>query len=103
MPGRRFSLQLDVLRRCPASGDDVRQQQILDLEDLILQRQLPLFHALNLNLIRMRLLGQRIDRVIEVAMLGAQIGQLLLQRLGIDGTRKVHFCRFRILHRECVF
>src|SRR3546814_18389738 len=38
----------------------------------------------------MRLLGQGGNRVVEIAMLGAQVDQLALQFLGIDRTGIIH-------------
>src|SRR5690606_39346638 len=47
-------------------------------------------HALDLDQVEMRLFGQGGNGIVEVAMLGAQIGQFLLQFFDIDRAGKIH-------------
>src|SRR5271166_2239459 len=52
------------------SGDDIGQQLALDLRDLILEQQLSLLQALQLQLVERSALGEPRDHIVEVAMLG---------------------------------
>src|SRR3546814_18321857 len=68
------------------SGNNIGNEQILDLSDLILQRQFALFHALDLDQVEMRLLGKGGNRVVEIAMRSEE------RRVGKEGVR---VCRSR--------
>jgi hypothetical protein len=62
-------------RRRP-SGDDVGQELAFDLRDLILEQQLSLFEALQLELVERSTIGEPRDHLVEVAMLGLEGGEL---------------------------
>ena len=86
-------------RRKP-SGDDIGQELALDLRDLILEQQLSLFEALQLELVERSALGEPRDHLVEVAMLGLQDGELRLEGFYI----KIHGQRpessLRLYHVE---
>src|ERR1700751_3205259 len=58
------------------SGDNIGQQLALGLRDLVLQQQLSLFEALQLELVEGSALGEPRDHLVEVAMLGLERGEL---------------------------
>ena len=68
---------LDIL------GDDIGQQPAFDLRDLILQHEFALLQPLHLQLVEGLRLDQPCDDVVEVAVLGLEVGQLVLQRLDL--------------------
>lgn len=63
------------------SRDNVRQQVVLDQGDLVLELQLALFEARDLELVLRTCLGQRSNGCIEIAMLRAQQFQPLAKLL----------------------
>ena len=65
--------------KAPNLSDNIRQQPAVDLGDFIAQYQLALFEALNLDHVRHRALGQRVDRVVEVAVLGFEPREALFE------------------------
>src|ERR1043166_3667186 len=77
---------------CPssarASSNDVRQQFAFDLGDLVLQHQLALLEALQLQLVERAAFGDTRDHVIEIAMLGSQSGEFRLQGFDVEVHRK---------------
>ena len=68
----------------PCSGDDIGNQLAFQLEDLVLEPELALLQALQLELVEGRLLEQAVDHLVEVAMLALQRFQLGLDRLGVQ-------------------
>src|SRR4029077_2905529 len=60
-------------------GDDVGQELALDLRDLVLEQQLSLFEALQLELVEGTALGEPRDHLVEVAMLALQGGELCFE------------------------
>src|SRR6266436_5148908 len=66
------------------SGDDVRQQLAFDLLDLVLQRQLAFLEPLQLKLVERAALDHARDHVIEVAVLGFQLGELRLEGFDVE-------------------
>src|SRR5688572_16672719 len=75
-------------RREP-SGDDIRQQLALELDDLVLEDQLALFQALDLELVEGGRLRHALDGRVQVAVLGTKLFQLgpKLARPDDDGHR----------------
>ena len=72
-------------RFCHAlSGDNVGNELAFQLDNLVLQPELALLQALQLELVERSLLDQTVDHVIEVAMLALQRLQLGLYRLGVQ-------------------
>ena len=65
-----------LTRQRGASGDDVGQEFAFDLRDLVLERQLALLEALQLQLVERHALGDARDHVVEVAVLDREGGQL---------------------------
>src|SRR5215813_7537317 len=61
------------------SGDDIGQQLAFDLRNLVLEQQLSLLQALQLQLVEREPLGQPCDHIVEVAMLGLKGSELSLQ------------------------
>src|SRR6516162_7311461 len=66
------------------SGDDIGQQLALDLRDLVLEQQLSLLQALQLELVERSALREPGDHLIEVAMLRLQDGELGLQGFYVE-------------------
>src|SRR5262249_4917277 len=60
-------------------GDDIRQELVLDLRDEILEVQLALLQALQLDLIERLALRDPRDDVVEVAMLGLELDEFAAQ------------------------
>src|SRR5690606_1346481 len=54
------------------SGYDVRSELVLEARDLVLEQQLPLLQALQLQLVEGRMLDQAVDDVVQVPVLQAQ-------------------------------
>src|SRR5450631_4439248 len=77
---------LSMKCRCLRSGVQVRDQQTLHARDLVLQEQLALFQALHLNLIHVYVERQARNDLIQVAVLDAQLPQLLevAKQLAVD-------------------
>src|SRR5690606_15274431 len=69
--------------RARASGDDVRQQLAFEPQDLILEKQLALLQALDLQLVERAVPGDLRDHIIQVAMLNAQVLQTLQQSVDV--------------------
>src|ERR1700730_1641756 len=81
----RTSTPADQPRRARrASSDDVWQELALDLRDLILEQQLSLFEALQLELVEWSALGEPRDHLVEVAMLGLQGGELCFEGFYVE-------------------
>jgi hypothetical protein len=70
--------------RC-GSGRLVRDQLVLVVVDHVLDAQLALLQALELNLVGARKSGKARDGSVEVTMLGAQLNQAAGDKRGIQG------------------
>src|SRR5690242_19104936 len=66
------------------SSDDVGEQLALELDDEVLQHQLSLLEALELQLVEARRLGEAADDLVEIAMLAAQALELRLDCLDVE-------------------
>src|SRR5262245_9992481 len=80
--GRR--LAVDLAMKISFSGDDIGNELTFQLEDLVLESELALLEALQLQLVEWRLLEQPLDDLVEVAMLAFQRFQLDPDRLQVD-------------------
>src|SRR4029453_19408865 len=75
----RLAMDLAIL----VSGDDIGNQLAFQLEDLVLEAELALLQALQLELVERRLLEQAVDHLVEVAVLALQGRKLGLDGLGV--------------------
>src|SRR5690242_5306788 len=85
--GRRLTEVLAI--RARISGDDVGDELAFQLQNLVLEPELALSQALQLELVERRFLDQAVDHLVEVAMLAFQRCQLGLDRVYIQRFRSL--------------
>jgi hypothetical protein len=75
------------------SGNDIGQQLAFELSDLVLERQLALFQALNLQLVKWPRFDQVFDNIVQIAVFQLQVVQLFLECVGIGVVHGAQWIR----------